>query len=122
MKYTINEDGKIYELPKFSVKISEDMERVENLDSKSIREKLKKRYDFCFKILGKENTEEIIGTFLDADPNIINMVYMDIATAYNSPLQKFEAEKQSEIIDNLNIQQYEELLRFVDRAKPFLQK
>ena len=124
MEYTIIEDGKSYDLPKHSVKISNEMESIEKFkaNAKSVKDQLKKMYDFCYEMLGDENAGELLGDFEDSDPNMINIVYLDIVEAYRKPIEDYEREKQSEKLNSYDIKKYLEMFKAVSEAAPLLDK
>ena len=124
MEYTIIEDGKSYDLPKHSVKISNEMESIEKFkaNAKSVKDQLKKMYDFCREMLGDENAGELLGDFEDSDPNVINIVYLDIVEAYRKPIEDYEREKQSETLSRYDLKKYIEIFNAFSKAAPLLDK
>lgn len=116
MEYTILENGKTYDLPKYNLKISAKMEVVENFKrtGASSCDKIRKMYDFIAEIIGKENAVEILGKVDDADPNYINIVYLDIVKAYNKPLTEYESERQAEQLDNDIFDKLDKLVKGVN--------
>lgn len=124
MEYTIIKNGRSYDLPAYTLKISEKLEQVEifKMGDVPVNEKYKKMYDFCCEVLGKENATEIIGKLSDADPNMINIVYLDIVRAYNRPLEEYEKERQNEQLDTESISKITDLLSGLKDASAFLQK
>lgn len=101
MEYTLIKNGKSYDLPTYTLKIGAKMEAVENTNrsNASFTEKIKVIYDFCSEIIGKDNAVELVGKIDNADPNAVNILYLDIVKAYNKPLDDYNAERQSEQID-----------------------
>lgn len=116
MEYSILENGKTYDLPKYNLKISAKMEVVENFKrtGASACDKIRKMYDFIAEIIGKENAVEILGKVDDADPNYINIVYLDIVRAYNKPLAEYENERQAEQLDNDIFEKLDKLVKGVN--------
>lgn len=112
MVYTIIENGKSYDLPNYNLKISAKMEAVENFKSTaaSASDKIRKMYDFITELVGKENAVEMIGKVDEADPNMINIVYLDIVRAYNKPLMDYEKERQAEQVNNEVFDKLEKLM------------
>lgn len=88
MTYEINLNGGTIKLPKYSFKIAEKLEEQEkmNAGNSSIIDKCGSMYELFEYIFGKEKVVEILGEFNDCDPNEINILYLDIIDAYNSPL------------------------------------
>lgn len=124
MEYTIIEDGKSYDLPKHSVKISNEMESIEKFkaNAKSVKDQLKKMYGFCCEMLGDESAGELLGDFEDSDPNMINIVYLDIVEAYRKPIEDYEREKQSETLSRYDLKKYIEIFNAFSKAAPLLDK
>ncbi|MGN0423516.1 MAG: hypothetical protein ACI4EY_12400 [Lachnospiraceae bacterium] len=113
MEYTIiSKEGKSYDLPTYDLKIAEKMEEVEIFKRSGARVKaqFEKMYSFCSDILGKENTEEILGDVNKADPNMINFVYLDIVKAYNKPLEDYERKERASQFDDESIKYLMKLL------------
>lgn len=112
MVYTIIENGKSYDLPNYNLKISAKMEAVENFKTTaaSASDKIRKMYDFITEIVGKENTVEMIGKVDEADPNDINIAYLDIVRAYNKPLVDYEKARQAEQLDGEAFEKLQKLL------------
>lgn len=110
--YTIIYKGISYDLPNYSIKISEKLEEIEllNRGNQKFRDKCKKMYDFISEMIGKENCIEIIGKFEDSDPNTINIVYLEIVKSYNTPLEEY---RKSQMEDKLDSSQVEKILEVV---------
>lgn len=124
MDYTIIENGRSYDLPKYNLKISAKMEQVEAFKTSgaSVNEQLKRMYDFCGEILGKENAAEIMGKIDDADPNMINIVYLDIVRSYGRPLEEYEKDRQNEQLNGENIDKMLALLSGLKEASALIPK
>jgi hypothetical protein len=66
------------------------MEAMEKLSQEleaatSVKDKLKKKYDFIQKIIDKEAMIDLVGKFNDADPNDINIIFDMIINEYDRP-------------------------------------
>lgn len=112
MVYTIIENEKSYDLPQYNLKISAKMEAVEKFKTTaaSASDKIRKMYGFITELVGKENAVEMIGKVDEADPNMINIVYLDIVRAYNKPLMDYEKERQAEQVNNEAFEKLEKLM------------
>jgi hypothetical protein len=104
MNYTVEMNGNVIELPKYTISVMEKIEQVENKtnSSASTKTKLQGLYEFSCNLVGKEKVEEVIGKFEEADPNDINILYLSIVREYNKPLNDFEMDKGMEQIKELN--------------------
>lgn len=116
MEYTVIFSDKSYDLPQYNLKISEKLEQVEKFSASDspIKEKLRKMYNACTDILGKENTMEVVGKFEEADPNMLNIVYLSIVESYNKPLADFETERSAE---KLNSEVFDKLKEFAESVE-----
>lgn len=119
MEYTVILNGESIDLPNYSIKISEKLEKVEisNLSNKDFKSKCKVMYDFIVEIIGKENTIKFIGKFEDSDPNSINILYLKIVESYNRPLNDFQKSQSEEKIDTEQMDKVIELLKALPNAE-----
>lgn len=119
MEYSFIYGNKGYELPTYSMKIAEKIETVEktNQGPSKFRDKCKSMYEFISNIIGKDNTDEIIGVFNESDPNIINLVYLEIVKQYNKPLVDYNAEETAAKLDDVGIDKITELLKALPNAE-----
>ena len=67
-------------------------------------------------IVGKDKIKDLIGTFLQCDPNEINILYLKVLETYNTPLNDFNMQRTNEMIDNANIESLKELLVTAEKA------
>lgn len=99
--YSILFEGKKIELPKYSVALAlqiEDLDRVEG----TVSDKLKALYDFVESLIGEQITE-LIGSFDDVDPNMLNILFLQIVNCYNKPLNDYNMKEATKIMDDPNI-------------------
>lgn len=104
MNYTVEMNGNVIELPKYTISVMEKIEQVERNtnSSASAKTKLQGLYNFVCDLVGKDNVENAIGKFDEADPNDINIAYLSIVREYNKPLSDFEMNQGLEQIKELN--------------------
>ena len=119
MEYSIIHNGQAYDLPPYSLKIAEKLEKTElsNGSGKRFKEKCKGMYDLICELLTPDSTKEILGEFLDADPNTINIVYLEIVKQYNKPLDDYRAEKTNESLSDRNIQKLTDMLNAFEKVQ-----
>lgn len=104
MDYSIEINGNVIELPKYTISVMEKIEQLEKSSnsSASAKSKLQTMYNFLCDLVGKDKIEEVIGKFNDADPNNINITYLSIVREYNKPLNDYEMSEGLEQIKELN--------------------
>jgi hypothetical protein len=104
MNYSIEMNGTLIELPKYTISVMEKIEQLEKSSnsSASAKSKLQTMYNFLCDLVGKDKIEEVIGKFNDADPNNINITYLSIVREYNKPLNDYEMSEGLEQIKELN--------------------
>lgn len=112
MKYSFVFKGKTYELPNYNVEM---VRKLEELDARganaSASEQLQLLYNYVNETLGEEVTNTILGDFDNADPNEINMIYMDIVNAYHRPLEERELkERESQVKENFKAVQSDKVI------------
>ena len=118
MDYILNFKGEEVELPKYSFTIANKLEKQEdmNVGNASYQDKCKGMYNVVADIIGKEKIKGLIGTFLQCDPNEINILYLKVLETYNAPLNDFNMQRTNEMIDNANIESLKELLVTAEKA------
>ena len=120
MEYNINRNGESYELPKYTMKIAEKLEKAELLNNKAsenFKNKCKSMYDFCAELLGKEIVSTLIGKFEESDPNEINILYLDIIKTYNKPLEDYQQAEASDKLNSMEFDKMTELLKAVAQSE-----
>lgn len=106
MVYTVIINGQSYDLPKKTMKVVEEMDKVAQIDSVkglSIRDKFKALYDFTCHTVGKENAKEILGSdnLDDVDLSDVTLTFKKIMDAYDKPLDDYNASKSFEKINSI---------------------
>lgn len=97
--YKILFENKTIELPEYSVAIAQKIEALDEVEG-SIAVKLQAMYDFIQDIIGAEKTEEALKPFSDADPNLINILFLQIVSKYNEPLEEYRMKEATKLMDN----------------------
>ena len=120
MEYTVIYNGQSYDIPDYSIKISEKLEEIEllNRGNQKFKDKCRKMYDFIGEILTKQVASELIGKFEDSDPNTINILYLEIVKSYNKPLTDYN---EAEVEKRINSDELEKMLELV-KALPSIEK
>ena len=119
MEYTVIYNGQSYDMPNYSIKISEKLEEIEllNRGNQKFRDKCKKMYDFIGEILTKHVANELIGKFEDSDPNTINILYLEIVKSYNKPLMDYNDAEVEKKINSDELGKVIELVKALPQIK-----
>lgn len=122
MQYTIIHNGTSYDIPNYTMGVSEEIEKIGqfNMADNPFKKKCQKMYDFISDKLGKENTAEVVGDFATADPNTINIVYLEIVASYNKPLEEYQNEQSHSKLDDAQIDKVTALLSALSNSKDAL--
>lgn len=104
MQYELMYNNLGYPLPKYTAKMSKEMEEIDKQNasmSVSQDRKYKTMYDFVRKTVGSEAAMEIFETdnFEEVDLNVITISYLGIRTGYDRPLLQAKREANSIAID-----------------------
>ena len=104
MQYELMYNNLGYPLPKYTAKISKEMEEIDKQNasmSVSQDRKYKTMYDFVRKTVGSEAAMEIFETdnFEEVDLNVITISYLGIRTGYDRPLLQAKRAANSIAID-----------------------
>ena len=104
MQYELMYNNLGYPLPKYTAKMSKEMEEIDKQNasmSVSQDRKYKTMYDFDRKTVGSEAAMEIFETdnFEEVDLNVITISYLGIRTGYDRPLLQAKRAANSIAID-----------------------
>lgn len=99
--YSILFDGKKIELPKYSVELALKIEALDNVEG-NLKDKLQAMYDFVYELIGEKEVE-LIGAFDEADPNMINILFLQIVSCYNKPLTDYNVKEATKVMDDPQI-------------------
>lgn len=93
MIYTVIINDRSYDLPKKIMAITEKLDQTAKVDELDIpvREKYRKVLDCVLAILGKEATEEALGStdLNEVDLSEVTIAFRKIVDAYNRPVQDY---------------------------------
>lgn len=118
MNYTLNYGGESFELPPYNLSIADKLEKQEaiNTGNGRFRDKCNSMYILITELLGKDTVENLIGKFVDCDPNEINIVYLLITRAYSKPLTEYTQSESFESLENPQIDKLIDLVNAFDKA------
>ena len=69
------------------------------------------------KLIGKENVDELIGNLDDADPNTLNMLYLNIVKVYNAPVNDFQKDEIHNTLSEVPIDKIASALQAIKSVK-----
>lgn len=92
------------ELENYNVALMESMEKLgQELEAtKSVKDKLKKKYDFIATVTYEDTLIEALGKFEDADPNDINIAFDKIISEYDRPYNEHTMQEHMKELDAFN--------------------
>jgi hypothetical protein len=124
MNYSFEINGNVIELPKYTISTMEKIEQLEknSNSSASAKSKLQAMYNFLCDLVSKDKVEEVIGKFVEADPNNINIAYLSIVKEYNKPLNDYEMADGLEQIKELNNSDIAKLGETISKLEGVAQK
>ena len=122
MEYTLIYRGNSYELPKFTKKVKDKIDRIsEQNESPSIKDydKYKGMYDFIRETIGAEAALEIFETddIDEMDLNEIAVCFLGICSGYDKPVNEAKKEISDNKIDKEDMQMVLEVLRNAGNLK-----
>lgn len=117
MRYFVTMNNETVDLPDYTFGIADKIEDQERLNSGNgkFRDKCKGMYDLICSLIGKDKVESQIGKFPDCDPNMVNIIYLDIIKAYNKPLNDYNMdENQTKFNEAFSTMDGEQMKRLTD--------
>ena len=116
MEYTVIINGQSYDLPKKTMKVAEEIDKLVKADTDikiALKDKYKKQYDFIKCLIGEDNAKEIFTTddINEIDLPEITLTVKKIIDAYDKPITDYEIEKSRDRISELPLDKVIELAR-----------
>ena len=95
MRYFVTINNETTDLPDYTFSIADKIEEQERLNSGNgkFRDKCRGMYDLICSLVGKDKVESQIGKFPECEPNMVNIIYLDIIKAYNKPLNDYNIDE-----------------------------
>lgn len=120
MEYTVIVNGQSYDLPKKTMKVAEDIDKLLKADTDTkiaLKDKYKKQYDFIRNLIGEDNSKEIFATddINEIDLPEITLTVKKIMDAYDKPITDYYTEKSADRINNLPIDKIVELAKVAEK-------
>ena len=121
MQYELMYNNLGYPLPKYTAKMSKEMEEIDKQNasmSVSQDRKYKTMYDFVRKTVGSEAAMEIFETdnFEEVDLNVITISYLGIRTGYDRPLLQAKRAANSIAIDE-NDKTVQKIMKILEKPE-----
>ena len=118
MEYTVIVNGQSYDLPKKTMKVAEDIDKLLKADTDTkiaLKDKYKKQFDFIRGLIGEDNAKEIFTTddINEIDLPEITLTVKKIIDAYDKPITDYYTEKSADGLSNLPIDKILELSKVV---------
>lgn len=106
MQYTVIVNGQSYDLPKKTMKVVEEMDKVAQVDNVKgigIRDKFKALFDFIGGLVGKEAAKEILGSdkLDEVDLSEVTLTFAKIKDAYDKPLEDYNTDKSFQKLNSI---------------------
>ena len=122
MDYTVIISGKSYDLPKKTMKVMEEMDRVAQIDNvkgMSLREKFKSLFDFITNLVGVKNSLEILCSdkLYEVDLSEVTLTFKKIMDAYDKPLADYNTSKSFETFDKIPLDKLSKIVSLADKMK-----
>lgn len=120
MNYEITlEDGSALELPQYSMEIAKKLENADkvNAGQQPFEKKTRAVYDTVADIIGKDKAREILGEFVQVDPNAVYVLYMRIVREYNRPIDDFNRESLEQKLEDTKAEKIVSVLDAAEKAQ-----
>ena len=106
MQYTVIVNAQSYDVPKKTIKVVEEMDKVAQIDNVKglgIRDKFKALFDFIGGLVGKEAAKEILGSdkLDDVDLSEVTLTFAKIKDAYDKPLEDYNTDKSFQKLNSI---------------------
>ena len=116
MVYTIIVGNRSYDLPKKTLEVTEQMEKVIETDKAvgiGIREKFNTVFSYENDVLGSDAVKEILGSdnLDEVDLSEVTILFNKIHDAYNKPITDYKLSKSRESLNALPIDKVVELAK-----------
>lgn len=116
MVYTIIVGNRSYDLPKKTLEVTEQMEKVIETDKAvgiGIREKFNTVFSYEKDVLGADAVKEILGSdnLDEVDLSEVTILFNKIHDAYNKPITDYKVAKSREALNCLPIEKVVELAK-----------
>ena len=101
MEYEVELFGNTYHLPTYSISIAEKLDM----------------YTICSELLGSDSVTEAIGTLKECDPNMLNIMYLEICATYNEPLNTYNTDGLEDVLNDAQFSKLLDLGKLAEKAK-----
>lgn len=124
MIYTLIKNSQSYDLPEFSMHVSDEVDRINamvanpNTKKKDIYQNI---VNFIVEEIGTENATEVLKTLdvNNVDLQETYLCFLDIVKAYNRPMRNAQADEMKETLDSAELDKMLEILKNSDKIENF---
>lgn len=105
-------NGETYELPKYTLKIAD---LIEKSNGSTLKETIRKKIDAIKELIGEDFVLQKIGNINDCDVNVVNSIFENIKDTYNQVSERtainlmnkrmddLEVDKLASLVDKINV-------------------
>lgn len=102
-------NGETYELPKYTLKIAD---LIEKSNGSTLKESIKRKIDAIKELVGEDFVSQEIGNINDCDVNVVNSIFENIKDIYNQVSERTTVDLINKRMDDLEI---DKLASLVDK-------
>lgn len=102
-------NGETYELPKYTLKIAD---LIEKSNGSTLKETIRKKIDAIKELVGEDFVTQEIGSINDCDVNVVNSIFENIKDTYNKVSERAAIDLMNKRMDDLEI---DKLASLVDK-------
>lgn len=102
-------NGETYELPKYTLKIAD---LIEKSNGSTLKETIKRKIDAIKELIGEDFVLQEIGNINDCDVNVVNSIFENIKDTYNQVSERTAIDLMNKRMDDLEV---DKLASLVDK-------
>lgn len=102
-------NGETYELPKYTLKIAD---LIEKSNGSTLKETIRKKIDAIKELIGEDFVSQEIGNINDCDVNVVNSIFENIKDTYNQVSERAAIDLMNKRMDDLEV---DKLASLVDK-------
>jgi hypothetical protein len=104
-------NGETYELPKYTLKIND---LIEKSIGSTLKETIRRKIDAIRELLGEDFVSQEIGNVNECDINVVNSIFEDIKETYNQVSERTAIDLINKRMDDLEIDKLASLINKID--------
>lgn len=102
-------NGEAYELPRYTLKIAD---LIEKSNGSTLKEAIRKKIDAIKELIGEDFVSQEIGNINDCDVNVVNSIFENIKDTYNQVSERAAIDLMNKRMDDLEV---DKLASLVDK-------